>query len=176
MCIHSGQTEREWGCSGDKTRDRMGKWTMEAKREEKWEIKGRERANTNRNRDRQSYMKRHKSQRRERKIIRNKAHLLWTHSLSGPKRRWYVTSKWSLLDSWADDLSAVMLSCPPREPNLALPARRGHLKRGTSYPATNIRKRGRTHEGQWWTAEKEGWIWAVLNMTRPKHYVGQIRS
>lgn len=31
-------------------------------------------------------------------------------SLSGMKRWWYVTSKWSLLNYWADDLYAVRLS------------------------------------------------------------------
>lgn len=87
---------------------------------------------------------------------------MWTYFLSGLKRWRCVTSNWSLLDSWADDLSAVVLSGPPQEPNLALLARQGN-----SHPATNIRRKsGRTHWGQQWIAEQEAWIWAVLNMTR----------
>lgn len=45
-----GKTYWEWGWSGNKTTDKWKKRVMEAKREERWEIKGSARANTNRNR------------------------------------------------------------------------------------------------------------------------------
>lgn len=73
-------------------------------REERWEIKGGERANTNRNRDRQTDVRRDTNQIRERrKKLGSKANrsefstseaqrsLL---SLSGLKRGWCVTSNW----------------------------------------------------------------------------------
>lgn len=109
----------------------------------------------------------------KRKIIRQGQFQHPKRTLHGPSpclacRGGYDTSKCSLLGSWVDDLSIVMLSHPLQEPNLALLACLSHLEKGKEkQPHHNHDEESvRTQEGQWWTAEKKAWLWTVLNMKR----------